>query len=49
MNYRKATPKDLGQLTELFDAYRVFYRKTTDIEGAKTFLKENQLKIDAEN
>ena len=40
MNYRKATPKDLGQLTELFDAYRVFYRKTTDIEGAKTFLKE---------
>ena len=40
MNYRNATPKDLEQLTELFDTYRMFYRKTTDLEGAKTFLEE---------
>ena len=40
MNYRKTIPKDLEQLTELFDAYRMFYHKTTDIEGAKTFLEE---------
>ena len=40
MNYRNATSKDLEQLTELFDTYRMFYRKTTDLEGAKTFLEE---------
>ena len=40
MNYRNTTPKDLEQLTELFDTYRMFYRKTTDLEGAKTFLEE---------
>ena len=40
MNYRNTIPKDLNQLSELFDAYRMFYRKTTDLEGAKTFLKE---------
>ncbi|OIQ41375.1 MAG: GNAT family N-acetyltransferase [Bacteroidetes bacterium MedPE-SWsnd-G1] len=40
MNYRKATLKDLAQLAQLFDAYRVFYRKETDIIGAKEFLTE---------
>ena len=39
MNYRKATPEDLNYLSELFDAYRKFYGKVTDLEGAKTFLK----------
>jgi len=48
MNYRKATPKDLNQLSELFDAYRVFYRKTTNLKGAKTFLEERISKKDSE-
>lgn len=40
MIIRKATINDLPQLSELFDHYRIFYRKTSDIEGAKKFLKE---------
>ncbi len=35
-----ATLDDLDQLVLLFDAYRVFYRKTSDVEGAKQFLGE---------
>ena len=37
MNYRKVTPKYLDELTELFDAYRMFYRKTTDIEKREKY------------
>jgi GNAT superfamily N-acetyltransferase len=37
---RPATINDLPQLSTLFDQYRVWYRKTSDIETAKTFLKE---------
>tara|TARA_B110000967_G_scaffold92675_1_gene95292 strand:- start:1905 stop:2351 length:447 start_codon:yes stop_codon:yes gene_type:complete len=48
MNYRNAIPKDLNQLTELFDAYRMFYRKATDLESAKTFLKERISNKDSE-
>jgi len=48
MNYRNTIPKDLNQLSELFDAYRMFYRKTTDLEGAKTFLKERISNKDSE-
>jgi GNAT superfamily N-acetyltransferase len=48
MNYRKATPKDLNRLSELFDAYRMFYRKPTAIESAKTFLKERIFNKDSE-
>ncbi|MDT0553353.1 GNAT family N-acetyltransferase [Urechidicola vernalis] len=47
MNYRKATLKDLAQLAQLFDAYRVFYRKETDIIGAKEFLTERFNQQDA--
>lgn len=39
MNYRKAKNEDLEMLAELFDQYRVFYRKETNIEAAKQFLK----------
>lgn len=35
-----ATIDDLEQLASLFDAYRVFYRKTSDLEAAKQFLGE---------
>lgn len=47
MNYRKATLKDLAQLAQLFDAYRVFYRKETDIIGTKEFLTKRLNQQDA--
>ena len=52
---RRATTNDLPQLSQLFDAYRVFYRKPSDITGATDFLtdrmKENDsvIFIDDEN
>ncbi|MET6989293.1 GNAT family N-acetyltransferase [Sediminicola arcticus] len=48
MNYRKAKIKDLDELSVMFDAYRVFYRKETDIASAKNFLTERILKNDSE-
>ncbi|MDB2493905.1 GNAT family N-acetyltransferase [Flavobacteriaceae bacterium] len=48
MKYRKATSKDLDSLSKLFDAYRMFYHKSTDIEGAKTFLEERISNKDSE-
>ena len=45
MNYRKATLKDLDSLSKLFDAYRMFYHKSTDLEGAKTFYRGLKLDI----
>lgn len=40
MDIRKANSKDLDLVAELFDQYRVFYEKESDLEGAKKFLKE---------
>ncbi|MFV5686750.1 GNAT family N-acetyltransferase [Flavobacterium sp. GB2R13] len=37
---RKATLQDLDQLTPLFDQYLVFYKKPSDPEKHKTYLKE---------
>ena len=37
---RKATLSDLIPLSELFDLYRQFYGKISDIEAGKEFLKE---------
>ncbi len=48
MNIRLAQEKDLLSLTALFDAYRVFYEKKSDIPGAKQFLKERLKKRDAQ-
>jgi len=48
MNYRPASSKDLDSLSELFDAYRMFYHKSTDLEGAKTFLKKRISNKDSE-
>ena len=48
MNYRKATEQDLNQVAELFDAYRVFYRKTSDIDGAKSFINDRFKQNDSE-
>lgn len=37
---RKATAADLQQLAELFDQYRIFYHKESDIQAAEKFLAE---------
>ncbi len=37
---RKAVVEDLIELSELFDQYRIFYHKNSDIDGAKQFLYE---------
>jgi ribosomal protein S18 acetylase RimI-like enzyme len=37
---RRATIDDLTQLAQLFDLYRIFYRKESDIEESKKFLSE---------
>lgn len=37
---RKATPRDLGQLAPLFDAYRQFYGQPADLPRAREFLGE---------
>ncbi|SHM49962.1 GNAT family N-acetyltransferase [Chryseobacterium polytrichastri] len=47
-NTRKATIQDLAQLAELFDQYRVFYRKESDISAAENFLKERIENKDSE-
>jgi GNAT superfamily N-acetyltransferase len=40
MNIRRASIDDIPQLATLFDAYRVFYEKTSDVEQAIIFLSE---------
>jgi GNAT superfamily N-acetyltransferase len=37
---RKATVEDVEELGYLFDQYRIFYRKESDIHGAKIFLQD---------
>ena len=39
MKIKKATLEDLDALAKLFDAYRVFYEKKSDLVGAKNFLQ----------
>ncbi|WP_462247514.1 GNAT family N-acetyltransferase [Ekhidna sp.] len=38
MEVRNVTSDDLDSLANLFDSYRVWYRKNSNIEGAKNFL-----------
>lgn len=45
---RKATLEDLVPLSELFDLYRQFYKKNSDIESGKQFLKERILNNESE-
>lgn len=40
MKIIQATTNDTEQLAKLFDEYRVFYGKPSDIEGAREFLNE---------
>ncbi|WP_338767071.1 GNAT family N-acetyltransferase [Bernardetia sp. ABR2-2B] len=37
---RKALIQDLENLNTLFDAYRIFYKKKSDVEASRQFLKE---------
>ncbi len=48
MVYRKADNKDIEAVTELFNAYRVFYRKDADLEGARQFLSKRMRNGDSE-
>ncbi len=47
MHIRQATIQDVERLIPLFDGYRVFYRKATDLEGARSFLSERLTKKDS--
>lgn len=40
MQIRRAQSEDLPQLTILFDLYRQFYEKKSDLSGAEIFLRE---------
>ena len=40
MTVARATPADLDALAGLFDAYRQFYRRPSDRDGARRFLAE---------
>jgi len=45
---RKANIHDLRQLSELFDQYRIFYHKASDIPAAENFLKDRIENKDSE-
>lgn len=47
-NTRKATIQDVPQLSELFDQYRIFYHKDSDIPAAEKFLTERIQNKDSE-
>ena len=40
MDSYQATMKDLEGLSHLFNLYRMFYQQESDLEGAKTYIKE---------
>lgn len=45
---RKALLTDLDQLSVLFDDYRVFYEKSSDVPAAREFLKSRLMQGDSE-
>ncbi|MFL9833845.1 GNAT family N-acetyltransferase [Chryseobacterium terrae] len=47
-NTRKAIIQDIKQLSELFDQYRLFYHKSSDIPAAEKFLTERINNKDSE-
>ena len=40
MTIRRANKEDVEAIAVLFDAYRVWYRKEADLDGAKEFIKD---------
>ena len=47
-NIRKVSLADLDQLAQLFDEYRVFYHKQSDLSAAKAFLSQRLSKSESE-
>lgn len=47
MLIQRATINDLNALSELFDSYRIFYKQESNLEGAKSFLKERLVNDDS--
>ena len=45
---RKTTLEDLETLSHLFDAYRVFYKKESDLLAGQSFLKERIINKESE-
>ena len=43
----EATPGDLEAVAQLFDAYRVFYRQTSDLVAARAFIRERFARRDS--
>lgn len=39
MEIFQATIEDLEGMSNLFNLYRIFYQQESDIEGAKTYIK----------
>jgi ribosomal protein S18 acetylase RimI-like enzyme len=39
MEIYKATSEDIEGVSNLFNLYRIFYQQTSDLEGAKTYIK----------
>jgi GNAT superfamily N-acetyltransferase len=48
MTIRKAVIDDIAVLASMFDKYRMFYGKTSEIKAAKTFLSERIMNNDSE-
>lgn len=47
LTVRKAIAADLDQLAPLFDAYRRFYDKPADLEGARKFLSDRIVRAES--
>jgi ribosomal protein S18 acetylase RimI-like enzyme len=47
MNVRRAVPSDLETVTELFDAYRRFYRLPADLARARRFIQDRLTRDDS--
>lgn len=48
MHTRPAQVSDLYPLAQLFDAYRVFYEKPSDLDGARRFLVDRMRRKESE-
>jgi len=47
MNVEKATIQQTNEISSLFDAYRVFYKKESNLNAATSFIKERLEKQDS--
>ena len=48
MKIRKSNISDIKQLSKMFDDYRVFYEKESDLQGSEIFLSERIQNKDSE-